>query len=96
MSALVTLRRVGWAEAISYVLLVALAMPLKHAYGWPHAVRWIGMAHGLLFVAYVVAAVRAARAHRWPLAKIAAAVVVAMVPFGPIVADEALSDPDWK
>lgn len=90
------LRWTGYLEALSYVLLVGLAMPLKYAFDSPHAVRWIGMAHGLLFVAYLVAVARSARAHRWPLTKIGAALVASMVPFGPFVIDESLRDPEWR
>lgn len=40
------------AEAWSYLLLLGIAMPLKYFADWPFAVRWIGLAHGILFVAY--------------------------------------------
>ncbi len=90
------LRWAGAAEAISYVLLVAVAMPLKYAYASPGAVRYLGMAHGLLFVAYLVIAVLAARAGRWPRTKLAAAIVASMIPFGPFVVHEALLDERWR
>ena len=44
------LRKVNIAEAISYVLLVGVAMPLKYLAGLPLAVRIVGSAHGALFV----------------------------------------------
>ena len=51
-------RRFRWVsliEGVSYLVLVAIAMPLKYAAGMPGAVRVVGMAHGVLFVAFVLA-----------------------------------------
>ena len=48
------LRRASFVEGISALLLFFVAMPLKYGFGMPEAVRVIGMAHGLLFVAFIV------------------------------------------
>jgi integral membrane protein len=53
-------RSVAFWEGISFLLLLFLAMPLKYWAGWPLAVRVVGMAHGLLFLAYLVFLARAA------------------------------------
>lgn len=39
------------AEGASLIALLGIAMPLKYYVGMPEAVRLIGMAHGLLFLA---------------------------------------------
>jgi integral membrane protein len=57
-------------------------MPLKYAAGMPVAVRVVGLAHGVLFVAFVLALLAAARAHRWSLGKSAVAMIAALVPLG--------------
>lgn len=91
------MRWTGYLEGASYVFLLAVAMPLKYALGIPEAVRFGGMAHGLLFMAYVALVVRTARRERWASVKVAAGIVAAFVPFGPFVLDEALRDGDpWR
>lgn len=47
-------RIVAFWEGISYLVLLFVAMPLKYGLGVDMAVRVVGMAHGLLFIAYVV------------------------------------------
>lgn len=47
------------SEAVSYLLLLGVAMPLKYVAGWPLGVRIVGMIHGILFVALVVALIQA-------------------------------------
>lgn len=46
-------RIVAFWEGISYLLLLFIAMPLKYGFGIDMAVRVVGMAHGVLFIAYV-------------------------------------------
>lgn len=41
------------AEATTLLLLVGVAVPLKHFSGWPLAVRILGPIHGFAFVAYL-------------------------------------------
>ena len=45
-------RLIAQVEGASYILLVFIAMPLKYGIGWDLAVRYLGMAHGVLFIAY--------------------------------------------
>ena len=52
------LRRVALAEAVSYLILVAIAMPLKYLADQPLAVRYVGMAHGVLFILFCWALLR--------------------------------------
>lgn len=47
------LRVVGRWEAVSFLVLLGVAMPLKYAAGYPAAVSVVGMLHGVLFVAFV-------------------------------------------
>ena len=75
-------RFVSLAEGVSYLALVGVAMPLKYAAGMPSAVRVVGMAHGVLFVAFVLALLSAAQMERWPLKKSAIAMIAALLPFG--------------
>jgi integral membrane protein len=81
---------VGRAEAASFLLLLGVAMPLKYAAGQPEAVRWVGMAHGLLFVAYVLLLAQVAVAEGWPGTRAALGVVASVVPFGPLLFERQL------
>lgn len=81
------LRFVGKIEAISFLLLIGIAMPLKYLAGQPMAVKLTGWIHGVLFVAFCFALLRVMREARWSLARGAALFVAALLPFGPFVAD---------
>ena len=80
------LRKIGFYEGISFVLLLFVAMPLKYLAGQPKAVSIVGMAHGILFLAYCGALVRA-RADDLPWKEVFIAFMAALLPFGPFVID---------
>lgn len=80
----------GIAEASSFLILLGIAMPLKYLAADPRAVRWVGSAHGFLFVVYVLSALIAARNHRWPASRIGLAFLAAVLPFGPFWFDARL------
>ncbi len=81
------LRLVGWWEGVSFLLLLGVAMPLKYLADWPHAVRVVGMAHGVLFVLYVCATLQAALQHRWTWSRTTLVLGASLLPFGPFVVD---------
>ncbi|HEU4562986.1 MAG TPA: DUF3817 domain-containing protein [Longimicrobium sp.] len=81
------LRILGMLEGASFLILLGIAMPLKYLAGRPEMVRMVGMAHGILFLLFVAAVIRVAVAMRWPLARVAAALVASVVPFGPFILD---------
>lgn len=84
------LRRFGSAEAISFLLLLGVAMPLKYFAGMPMAVRVVGAAHGILFILYTIAVLAAARQWRWPAGRTGFALAAALLPFGPFWFDARL------
>ena len=65
-------------------------MPLKYLAGQPTAVRFVGMAHGLLFVLYVLLLIQVALQQRWSFGKTALALLASVVPFGTFWADRRL------
>ena len=83
--AVVSPRTVALIEAVSFLLLLGVAMPLKYAAGMPIAVTVAGWIHGVLFVAFIIALVRTVGVARWPLARTAMVFVGALLPFGPMV-----------
>jgi integral membrane protein len=73
-------RIVAFWEGISYLLLLFVAMPLKYGLGMDMAVRVVGMAHGVLFLAYI--ATLALAAPRLGAALSVVAFVMSLVPGG--------------
>jgi integral membrane protein len=73
-------RIVAFWEGISYLLLLFVAMPLKYGMGIDAAVRVVGMAHGVLFIAYV--ATLALAWGRLGTNRGVQAFVLSLIPFG--------------
>lgn len=80
-------RLLGMAEALSFLLLLGFAMPLKYVWGMPLAVRIVGAAHGLLFLLYLGAALGAAVTLKWPFSRLFLAGLASLLPFGPFAFD---------
>jgi len=84
------LRTVGIYEGISYLLLLGIAMPIKYMLGIPEVVKYVGWAHGVLFVLYMMALLQVTLVHRWSILKVAAGVLASLLPFGPFILDRKL------
>ena len=75
-------RAVAFWEGLSFLLLLLVAMPLKYALDMPQAVRVVGMAHGVLFIAYLATLALAAVEHQWGAKRLAVALVASLAPGG--------------
>lgn len=71
----------GALEAISYLVLLFMAMPLKYVWHRPEFVRWTGSFHGAFFLLFCLAIAL----QRWPLKKSFLAFGSAFLPFGPML-----------
>ena len=78
------------AEGISFLLLVFIAMPLKYAAGMPLMVKYVGWAHGLLFMAYIAQMLFVAFLLKWDVLKVIYGFIAALLPFGPFVFERSL------
>ena len=74
-------------EAISFLVLLGVAMPLKYIWGMPEAVSIIGMAHGVLFVLYLLLAYYVAQELKWSNRTLFIVMICAILPFGPFYAE---------
>ncbi len=74
--------KTGLAEGISYIILVAVAMPLKYKAGILLPVRIVGMIHGILFILYTLFLLQAIITYKWKFLKAAAAFLLSFIPFG--------------
>lgn len=88
------LRKVALAEAVSYLILLGIAMPLKYLAGQPLAVKMVGMIHGVLFVILCAALLRVLLAARWPLSRCALIFIASFIPFVPFFLDRRIAS--WE
>lgn len=72
-------------EALSFLLLVFIAMPLKYWAGMPLAVKYTGWAHGVLFMAYMAQLAITAYQLKWDVVKVFLALSASLLPFGPFL-----------
>ena len=81
-----------WAilEGISYLALFGISMPLKYMKGIKEPNLFIGMAHGVLFIAYCVWVLIVARELKWNFKTIFWALLASLIPFGTFVAHKKL------
>jgi len=74
-------------EAVSFLLLLGVAMPLKYAAGMPIAVRILGPIHGILFIALAYVTVLAKSEVKWSMQQAALVMAASLLPFGPFLID---------
>lgn len=91
-SSLSRLRLVGRLEAVSFLLLLGVAMPLKYLLDVPVATKVFGWGHGVLFMAYCVLVLQAAVEYRFKHTLTAGLFIAAFLPFGPFFAERRLKD----
>lgn len=70
------------AEATTLVLLVCVAVPLKHLAGYPVPVSMLGPVHGLAFLAYVWIATQTIAGGGWRRSDAIRLYLAGFVPFG--------------
>lgn len=81
-------RIIGTLEAISFLLLLGIAMPLKYIWDKPEAVSVVGMIHGILFMAYVYGAFSIKPKLQWSNRTLFIVLLCSVLPFGPFYADK--------
>lgn len=87
-------RAIAFLEGLSLVLLLFVAMPVKYGLGEPMLVRYIGMAHGLLFLLYLLMAVLQHTEHGWRWWPTTLSVLAAsLLPFGTFYIDHRVLAP---
>lgn len=86
-------RILGLLEALSFLGLLLIAMPMKYIWDMPFAVRVVGSIHGGLFVVYILAALYIADKFKWPLKTLFYSWVGAVLPMGTIIFDRKFLSP---
>lgn len=80
-------RIISTLEALSYLFLLGIAMPMKYIWQKPTLVEYLGMAHGILFIAYVIAAFFMYKQLAWSKKTLLIVLICSLLPFGPFYAE---------
>jgi integral membrane protein len=70
------------AEGISFLVLLLIAMPLKYMMQIPEPLKYVGWAHGVLFVLYGILLLQVFIVLKWSFIKTLVAFLVSFIPFG--------------
>ena len=84
-------RKVAFAEGVSFLVLLLIAMPLKYFADMPMAVTIVGGLHGVLFIGFMVLAYLVKDEHKRGVGWLAKSFLASIIPFGTFVADK-----EWK
>lgn len=80
------LRIIAILEGISYLLL-GITMPLKYMMEMPQPNYYVGMAHGVLFIAYCALVVYVAFRTNWTMKLTLLSLAASLIPFGTFYAE---------
>ena len=82
-----TFRVISLLEALSFVILLLVAMPIKYFLGNPELVRIVGMSHGILFVLYIIGALLFKKKLNWSNQILVVVILCSIIPLGPLYVD---------
>lgn len=91
---LIQLRRmrvVSLIEGATLLILVFVAVPLKHVAGLPRATAIVGPIHGLAFLTYFWMMIQTVSGGGWSRSETLRMAVAALIPFGAFVNERALA-----
>jgi len=91
LSQLRKMRAVSLLEGTTLLLLIGVAVPLKHLAGYPIATRVMGPVHGIAFVLYVWMLIQTVSIGGWSRGATARLVLAAFIPFGAFFNERALA-----
>ncbi|MEZ4804422.1 MAG: DUF3817 domain-containing protein [Bacteroidia bacterium] len=77
-----TFLMIGKIEGYSFLILLAIAMPLKYFFELPEAVKIVGMIHGLLFVAFMFSILNLIQSKLLSFKNGVKAFLLSIIPFG--------------
>ena len=85
-------RKIAFAEGVSFLVLLLIAMPLKYMAGLPIAVTIVGGLHGLLFIAFIVMAWEIKTEYKKDWGWLFKSFIASILPFGTFWMDHV----QWK
>ncbi len=87
-------RIVAFIEGVSYILLLFIAVPLKRLAGIPEPVKYLGWAHGVLFILFLVTLLHVMVSDKWSIKKGLIAFIASFIPFGTFIFDAKILNED--
>jgi len=78
-------RWISLIEGISFLVLLFIAMPLKYMLDMPLMVKYVGWAHGILFIVYIYMVFPTAHKLKWNFSRTLLALIASILPFGPYI-----------
>ena len=75
-------------EGISYLALFAVTMPLKYLADLPMPNKYVGYAHGALFIAYCLLAIVFCFQKKWSIKRGIILLLASLLPFATFYVDE--------
>lgn len=78
----------GRLEVLSFLVLLFIAMPMKYIFDMPLAVKYVGWAHGALFILYAAAIAILGFQFKWKFIRMFLLFIGAFIPFGPIIMEK--------
>ncbi|WP_127846117.1 DUF3817 domain-containing protein [Psychroflexus aestuariivivens] len=81
-------RWISTLEAISFLVLLFIAMPLKYIWDMPEYVRIVGMAHGILFILYLIGGYWMFEKLNWSVKVLFIVFLSSVLPFGPFIVEK--------
>ena len=82
-STIKTFTTIAFLEGVSYVVLLGIAMPLKYIFDMPLAVKFVGWAHGVLFVAYGAFLLLCWIKYKWSFKRVVVYFIASLLPLLP-------------
>ncbi|WP_186756628.1 DUF3817 domain-containing protein [Echinicola salinicaeni] len=92
ISTLKRFRYISMAEGASFLILLFIAMPLKYTMDMPLAVKYVGWAHGILFMVYVYLVFPTRSILNWTFRRTLFALIASVLPFGPFLFDRKIKN----
>ena len=85
-------RKVAYAEGVSFLVLLLIAMPLKYFANLPMAVTVAGGLHGILFVSFIILAYLVKKENNKSFGWLIKSFIASIIPFGTFYMDKK----EWK
>jgi integral membrane protein len=84
-------RKIAFAEGVSFLVLLFIAMPLKYMASLPIAVSIVGGLHGLLFISFIIMVWEVRNEFKRDFRWLLKAGLASIIPFGTFIMDK-----EWK
>ena len=85
-----TFRYTAILEGISYLALFAISMPLKYLAELGEPNKYIGYAHGFLFIVYIALAIVLTKKYQWGLKRFGVLFLASLLPFATFISTKSI------